>query len=72
MVVTDYHKERTIGNIQKKGTMEFLIRRLCCTGKWSCEKWSGNCISTYQSEKKRKIGPSAHECNTTEVMNRTG
>jgi len=23
MAVTDYHKERTIGNIQKEGTMKF-------------------------------------------------
>jgi len=25
MVVTDYHKKRTMGNIQKEGTMEFPI-----------------------------------------------
>jgi len=45
MVVTDYHKKRTIGDIQKEGTIGFLTRRLCCTGKQSCESRSGGCIS---------------------------
>ena len=38
MVVTDYHRGRTIGNIQKEGTIKFPTRWLCCTGKQSCEK----------------------------------
>jgi len=69
MVVTDYHKERTIGNIQKEGTMEFLVRRLWCTSKWSCELRSCDCISTYQSRKKEKCGPSAQERNTYTYIN---
>jgi len=28
MVVTDYHKKRTMGNVQKEGTMEFPTRWL--------------------------------------------
>jgi len=37
--------------------MEFLARWLWCTGKQSCEKWSGDHISTYQSRKeKRNMG----------------
>ena len=55
MVVTDYHKKRTIENIQKEGTMEFPVKRLCCTGKQSCESRSYDCISTYQMRKKRKV-----------------
>ena len=55
MVVTDYHKERTIGNVQKEGTMEFLVRWLCCTSKRSCESRSYDRMSTYQSRKKRKM-----------------
>ena len=55
MVVTDYRKERTIGNVQEEGTMKFLARWLCCTGKQSCESRSCDRISTYQSEKKRKM-----------------
>jgi len=46
MVVTDYHKERTIENIQKEGTMKFLTRWLCCTGNQSCESRSYGHIST--------------------------
>jgi len=42
IVVTDYHNERTIGNIQKEGTMEFPTEWLCCTSKRSCE--SGHVI----------------------------
>jgi len=38
MAVTDYHKERTMENVQKEGTMGFPVKRLCCTGKQSCEK----------------------------------
>jgi len=63
MVVTDYHKKRTIGSVQKKGTIEFPETWLCCTGKQSCEMWSSDCISTYQSRKERKCGPSAQEHN---------
>ena len=60
MVVTDYHKKRTMGNIQKEGTMEFPTRWLCCTGKRSCESRSCDYISTYQTRKrKEKCGPSA-------------
>jgi len=65
MVVTDYHKKRTMENIQKEGTMEFLTRWLCCTSKWSCELRSCDHISTYWSKKKEKCGPSAQECNNT-------
>jgi len=54
MVVTDYHKERTMEIVQKEGTMEFLIKWLCCTGKRSCESRSCDHISTYQSRKERK------------------
>jgi len=64
IVVIDYHKKRTIENIQKKGTIKFPEGWLCCTGKQSCERWSGDHISTYQQEKKEKGGPSAQECNT--------
>jgi len=46
MVVTDYHKKRTIGNVQKEGTMKFPTRWLCCTGKQSCESKSCDRIST--------------------------
>jgi len=63
MVVTDYYKGRTIGNIQKEGTMEFPTRWLCCTGKRSYESRSCDHISTYRSRKKEKCGPSAQECN---------
>ena len=51
MVVTDYHKERTMGNVQKEGTMKFPTRRLCCTSKRSCESRSYVCISTYRLRK---------------------
>jgi len=63
MVVTDYHKERTIGNIQKEGTMKFPTRWLCCTGKRSCE--SRSCDHKYILVKKEKkiYGPSAQEHN---------
>jgi len=46
MVVTDYHEGRTIENVQKEGTMEFLAGWFWCTSKRSCEKWSGDHIST--------------------------
>jgi len=64
MVVTDYCKKRTIGNVQKEGTMEFPIEWLCCTGKRSCESRSCDRISTYQSRKEEKCGPSVQECNS--------
>jgi len=59
MVVTDYHKERTMKSVQEEGTMEFPTRWLCCTGKRSCDR-----ISTYQSRKEEKCGPSAQERNS--------
>jgi len=34
--------------------MEFLTRRLCCTGKQSCESRSCDHISTYQFKKRKK------------------
>jgi len=55
MVVTDYHNERTMENVQKEGTIEFPTRWLCCIGKWSCESRSCDHISTYWSRKERKI-----------------
>jgi len=55
MAVTDYHKGRTIENIQKGGTMEFLAKWFWYTGKQSCESRSGDCISTYQTGKGMKI-----------------
>jgi len=54
MVVTDYHKRRTIGNVQNKGTMGFPTRGLCCTGKQSCESRSCDRMSTYWSGKEKK------------------
>jgi len=63
MVVTDYHKERTMENVQKEGTMKFLTRWFCCTSKRSCESRSCDRISTYRSRKKEKCGPSAQEHN---------
>jgi len=45
MVVTDYHKKGTMGNVQKEGTMEFPVKWFWCTSKQSCEKWSGDHIS---------------------------
>jgi len=54
MVVTDYHKKRTMGNVQKEGTMEFPTRWLYCTGKRSCESRSCDHISTYQTRKGKK------------------
>jgi len=54
MVVTDYHKKRTIGNVQKEGTMKFPARWLCCTGKQSCESRSCDHISTYRTRKGKK------------------
>jgi len=63
MVVTDYHKKRTMGNVQKEGTMEFPTRWLCCTSKQSCESRSCDRISTYRSRKEEKCGPSAQERN---------
>jgi len=54
MVVTDYHKEGTIGNIQKEGTIEFPTEWFCCTSKRSCESRSCDRISTYRSRKKKK------------------
>jgi len=68
MVVTDYHKRRTMENVQKEGTMEFLTRWLCCTGKWSCESGSCDRISTYRTRKKEKCGPSAQEHNNTHTF----
>jgi len=68
MVVTDYHKERTIENIQKEGTMKSPTRWLCCTSKQSCEVRSGDCISIYWSRKKEKYGPSAQEHNITPFL----
>jgi len=65
MVVTDYHKKGTIENVQKEGTMEFLMKWLCCTGKRSCESGSCDRISTYWTRKKEKYGPSAQERNIT-------
>jgi len=70
MVVTDYHKKRTIESVQKGGTMEFPTRWLCCTGKWSCESKSCDRISTYRSRKKEKYGPSAQEHNTFAPLSR--
>jgi len=64
MVVTDYHKKRTMGNIQKEGTMEFPTRWFCCTSKRSCESGSCDHISTYQLRKEEKCGPSAQKRNT--------
>ena len=64
MVVTDYHKKRTIESIQKERTMKFPMRWLCCTSKWSCELRSCGRISTYRSRKKEKYRPSAQERNT--------
>ena len=64
MVVTDYHKKRTMGNVQKEGTMEFPTRWFWCTSKRSCESESCDHISTYWSRKiKEKCGPSAQERN---------
>ena len=54
MVVTDYHKERTMGNVQKEGTMKFPTRWLCCTSKRSCESRSCDRISTYRLRKEKK------------------
>jgi len=68
MVVIDYYKKRTIESVQKGGTMEFPTRWLCCTGKRSCELKSCDHISTYQSRKKEKYGPSAQECNMTPFL----
>jgi len=64
MVVTDYHKKGTIGDIQKEGTMNVPTRWLCCTSKRSCESRSCDRISTYRLRKKEKCGPSAQERNT--------
>jgi len=70
MVVTDYHTRRTMGNVQEEGTMKFPTRWLCCTGKRSCESGSCGRISTYQSRKKEKCGPSAQECNRHAIHKR--
>jgi len=51
MVVTDYHKKRTMGNVQKEGTMKFPTRWFC---KQSCESGSCDRISTYRSRKEKK------------------
>jgi len=56
MVVTDYHKKRTMENVQMEGTMEFLMRWLCCTSKRSCESESCDRISTYWSKREKNIG----------------
>jgi len=49
IVVTDYHKKRTMGNVQKEGTMKFPTRWFCCTSKRSCDR-----ISTYRFKKRKK------------------
>ena len=54
MVVTDYHRKRTMRNVQKEGTMKFPTRWLCYTSKWSCELGSCDRISTYRSRKEKK------------------
>jgi len=62
MVVTDNHKEGTIEDVQKEGTMKFPTRWF-----WSCESRSCDHISTYRSRKEEKCGPSAQECNTLDL-----
>jgi len=68
MVVTDYHKKRTMVNVQMEGTMEFPTRWLCCTSKRSCESESRDHISTYRSRKREKYRSSAQERNTASLM----
>ena len=48
--------------------MKFPTRWLCCTGKRSCESRSCDRISTQQSRKEKKSGPSAQECNITAAL----